>query len=158
MYGLDGHTEPGPAFPNPPPPQFAIDDVFRFVVHVMQTYGAEVVFDFYRLPGGPYGYALPASVTWNLNRKERTVYCRTIYSGFPPVFFSFPADRTRRTVAEYLSDTQFVRVTYLDATGFKVHVARREQLACGPGPRSPPPDKNDAPGRLCCAPPLPGNR
>lgn len=130
MFGIDGHVEPGPAFPTPPPPQFGIDDVFRFVVHAMQTYGAEVVFDFYRLAGGPYGHALPASVTWNLNRKGGIVYGRTVYSGFPPIFFSFPTDRTQRTISAYLSSTEFVRVTYLDSTGFKVPVARRDQLAC----------------------------
>ena len=100
------------------------EDVFRYVVYSMQK-GSSVVFDFYRLPGGPYGYALPASVVLEYNTGDRSVKGKTIYSGYPIIQFDFPKDKTQKIVQMYLRAPGFRRVSYMDSTGFKVPIKLR---------------------------------
>ena len=108
-----------------PQSQFTVNDIFKYIVYVMQK-GASVVFDFYKLEGGPYGYSLPASIVLTLDKG--IIGGKVIYSGYPPILYTIPTKKTRKLAETYLTHRYFERVSYIDVTGFKMLIARKSQL------------------------------
>ncbi len=102
--------------------KYTNEDLFKYIVYLMQK-GTSIVFDFYRLPGGPYGYALPASIVLDMQ------HGKVEYSGYPIILFEFPKKDTQEIVLKYLASPGFRRVSYMDSTGFKVLIARIDQIS-----------------------------
>jgi len=114
--------------PMTPDTKYSHDDMFRFVVWSLQ-HGREVHFDFRSLKGGPYGYALPATIVWGFDKHGLMVHGRIMRAGYPSIAFGFPAAKTQAMVEDYLRKPFFERLQYIDRNDFKVVVATRGQIA-----------------------------
>ena len=120
-----------------PDSHFSLEEVFCFIIMVLRDRKrmapGGVMLDFYRLPGGPYGYALPANITLRCNCQDGAIEQTTVYSGYPPLFGRFPLQEAEERIKGYLSMADFERVSYLDVSGFKQPIATKRQLMVCPG-------------------------